>query len=111
MSSAHAARVKAGQGDGVENKSADAPRAPSAGCRHLGNHVTRPGGTIAATGGVHTRNDVAATPQDRPRSRRSDFRSSSSDCPHRENGLILFKGQQRPFWTARAQDLVGVGMF
>lgn len=55
MSSAHAARVKAGQGDGVENKSADAPRAPSAGCRHLGNHVTRPGGTIAATGGVpHT---------------------------------------------------------
>lgn len=85
LSSGHSGQVEAGRGHSAENKSADEPRAPSAGRRHLGGHVIRRGGTIAATRGVQRQSDTAATPRDCPKSRRSDFRSSSgrslSDFP------------------------------
>lgn len=88
ISSAHSGQVEDGRCDSAENKPADARRAASSGRRHLGAHVTRPGGTIAATRGVHARSDAAATPQDCTKSRRSDFRSPSgrslSDCPPTE---------------------------
>lgn len=106
ISSAHSGQVEEGGGDSAENKPAAEPRAASSGRRHLGTHVTRPGGTIAATRSVHARSDGAATPQYCPKSRRSDFRSPSgrslSDCSPTEERQWF-----DPIQRSTAPNLVG----
>lgn len=93
ISSAHSGQMEEGRCDSAENRSADSPRATSSERRHLDGHVTKPGGTIAATRGVHTWNDAAATPQDCPKSRRRTSGLPPEEefptvLPHREKKMV-----------------------